>query len=82
MFSGVHDVVVEALATGSSHQGRVQVDSVAIDGIEVPRFVLQMFVEMYVTPRYPRVGLDSSFALPNKIETATVGLHKLTVVQR
>jgi hypothetical protein len=82
LFSGVHEVVAEAQASGSNHQGRVQVNSVVIDGIEVPRFVLQMFVEKYVTPRYPGVGLDSTFALPQKIETATVGSHVLTLVQR
>ncbi len=82
LFSGVHDVVVEAHAAGSNHQGRVHVNSVAIDGIEVPRFVLQMFVEKYVTPRYPGVGLDSTFALPDKIGTAIIGQHKLIVVQR
>jgi len=82
LFSGVHDVVVEAQAAGSNHQGRVQVNSVAIDGIEVPSFVLELFVEKYVTPRYPGVGLDSTFMLPDKIETATVGQHKLTIVQR
>lgn len=82
LFSGVHEVVVEAQAAGSNHQGRVQVNSVAIDGIEVPSFVLELFVEKYVTPRYPGVGLDSTFMLPDKIETATVGQHKLTIVQR
>jgi hypothetical protein len=82
LFSGVHDVVVEAQASGSNHQGRVHVNSVAIDEIEVPQFILQLFVEKYVTPRYPGVGLDSVFALPDKIETATVGQHKLTIVQR
>ena len=82
LFSGVHDVVVDVQAAGSNHQGRVNVNSVAIDGIEVPRFVLQMFVDKYVTPRYPGVGLDSTFALPGKIETATVGQHKVTIVQR
>src|SRR5262249_48919254 len=66
LFSGVHDVVVETQAAGSNHHGRVQVESVAIDGIVVPRFVLQMFVEKYVTPRYPGVGLDSTFVLPDK----------------
>lgn len=82
LFSGSHDVVAEAQASGSNHQGRVHVNSVVIDGIQVPRFVLQMFIEKYVTPRYPGVGLDSTFALPDKIETATVGSHVLTVAQR
>jgi hypothetical protein len=82
LFSGVHEVVVSAEAVGSNHKGRVQVNSVAIDGIEVPRFVLELFVDKYVTPRYPGVGLDSTFALPDKIETAMVGPHVLTIVQR
>lgn len=82
LFSDVHDVEVEAQASGSNHRGRVHVNSVAIDGIEVPHFILQLFVEKYVTPRYPGVGLDSTFALPDKIETATVGPHRLTVIQR
>jgi len=82
LFSGLHEVVVEAQAAGSNHRGRVQVNSVTIDEIEVPRFVLELFVDKYVTPRYPGVGLDSTFALPDKIETTTVGQHKLTIVQR
>ena len=82
LFSGVHEVVVEAEATGWNYQGQVHVNSVSIDDVEVPRFVLEMFVEKYVTPKYPGVGLDSTFRLPDKIETATVGSHVLTVVQR
>ena len=82
LFSGAHDVDVEANAAGSNHEGRVHVNLVAIDGIEVPRFVLELFVEKFVTPRYPHVGLDSTFAVPDKIDTATVGEHKLVVVQR
>lgn len=82
LFSGVHDVVVEAQASGSNHRGRVHVNSVMIDGIEVPQFVLELFVDKYVTPRYPGVGLDSAFALPDKIETATVGQHEVTVLQK
>src|SRR6266403_3925102 len=45
LFSGVHDIVVEAQAAGTNHQGRVHVNSVAIDGIEVPNFVLELFVD-------------------------------------
>ncbi len=82
LFSGVHDVVVVAQVSGSHHQGRVHVNSVAIDDVEVPQFILELFVEKYVTPRYPGVGMDSVFALHDKIETATVGEHRLTIVQR
>lgn len=82
LFSGIHDVVVEAQASGSNYRGRVQVNSVSIDGVEVPRFLLQLFVEKYVTPRYPEVGLDSNFALPDRVASAEVLTHALVVKQR
>ena len=82
LFSGLHDVTVEAQASGVNSKGHVHIDSVVIDGIEVPEFVLELFVKKYVTPKYPGVGIDSTFALPSKIDTATVGAHTLIVVQR
>jgi hypothetical protein len=81
LFSGVHDIVVETNASGFNYQGHVHVNSVSIDNVEVPHFLLEMFVEKYVTPKYPGVGIDSTFRLPDKIETGTVGSHELTVVQ-
>jgi len=82
LFSGIHDVSVEAQASGSNYRGRVHVNSVSIDDVEVPRFVLEMFVEKYVTPRYPGVGLDSTFALPDRIAVAKIFTHTLVVAQQ
>jgi len=82
VFSGVHDVVVVAHAHGAGGRGQVHVDSVSIDNIEVPRFLLQLFAEKFLQPKYPELGLDSQFALPDRIDTATVGRHDLTVVQK
>jgi hypothetical protein len=82
IFSGVHDVVVVAHAHGAGGQGYVHVDSVSLDGVEIPEFVLELFVEKYLQPKNPQIGLDSQFALPDRIDTATVGLHKLMVTQK
>lgn len=82
MFSGVHDVVVVAHAHGSGGKGYVDVDSVSLDGVEIPEFVLELFVERYLHPKYPQIGIDSVFALPDRIDTATVGLHQLVVTQK
>jgi len=82
IFSGVHDVVVVAHAHGAGGQGYVHVDSVSLDGVEIPEFVLELFVEKYLQPKNPQIGLDSEFALPDRIDTATVGLHKLIVTQK
>jgi hypothetical protein len=82
IFSGVHDVLVVAHAHGAGAQGYVHVDAVSLDGVEIPRFVLELFVEKFLQPKYPQIGLDSQFALPDRIDTATVGLHKLTLTQK
>jgi hypothetical protein len=82
IFSGVHDVVVIVHAHGENGTGHVHVDSVSIDGVEVPHFMLELFVEKYLTPKYPEIGIDSQFGLPDRIDNATVGHHELTVVQK
>ncbi len=82
VFSGQHDVRVEADAAGSGGQGKVHVRDVSIDGFSVPRMALEFFVSKYITPKYPNVGLDSTFKLPNRVDMATVGYHKLTVTQK
>jgi hypothetical protein len=82
IFSGVHDVVVVAHAHGAEGRGHVHVDSVSIDDMEVPHFVLQLFVDKFLTPKYPDLGIDSQFAMADRIDTATVGTHELTVIQK
>lgn len=82
IFSGVHTVVVVAHAHGSNHTGFVHIDSVSLDGVDVPRFLLQLFVEKYLQPKYPQLGLDSKFALSDRIDSGVVGSHNLTVIQK
>jgi hypothetical protein len=82
VFSGQHDVRVEGDAAASGGQGTVHVREVSIDGFTVPRMALEFFVSKYITPKYPDIGLDSKFKLPNRVDTATVGYHKLTLTQK
>jgi hypothetical protein len=82
VFRGVHDVDVVAHAHAAGGVGYAEVDSVSLDGVEIPRFVLQLFVANYIQPKYPNLGLDSSFRLPDRIDQATVGAHELTVTQK
>ena len=82
IFSGLHDVVVTAHAYGVKGEGIIHVDSVSLDGVEVPQFVLELFVEKYLKPKYPEIGLDSRFALPARVDTATIRLHQVTFTQK
>ncbi len=82
MFSGLHNVNIEADAAGVSGKGKVHVRGVSIDGINVPNIALAFFVEKFLTPKYPNVGIDSEFELTDRIDGAVIGYHKLTVTQR
>jgi hypothetical protein len=82
IFSGLHEVVVTAHAYGVKGEGLVHVNAVSLDGVEVPQFVLELFVEKYLKPKYPDIGLDSRFALPARVDAATIGLQNVTVTQK
>ena len=82
MFGGTHNVKVVSDAEGRRGRGTVHVITVEIDGVEVPRMALQFFVDRYLKPKYPNVGLDSTFDLPDRVESAVVGNHVLTVAQK
>ena len=61
---------------------RAHVDSVSLDGSELPRFVLELFVDKFLKPKYPNASLDPTFKLPEKIDLLTLGEHKATVTQK
>jgi len=83
LFTGRHDVVASAQAYGKNGRGVVHVDSVAIDGVTVPRRLLEYFADRYLKPRFGNnVGIDSNFALPERIDSALVGENQVTLVQR
>jgi hypothetical protein len=82
LFTGVHDVHALAHASGSGGRGRVHIDSLDIDGITVPRMALEFFLNHYIRPKYPQVGMDSVFTLPERIDTARVGDHQLILTQK
>jgi hypothetical protein len=82
MFSGVHDVTASAHASGAGGIGTVHIDTVALDGVTIPDFALQLFVDHYIKPKHPNLGIDNRFQLPDKIDTAVVGNHELTVTQK
>jgi hypothetical protein len=82
LFSGEHDVEGEARASGAGGWATIEVQSVHIDGIRVPRMALEYFVDRYVKPKHPEIGLTSKFQMPSRIDTATVGDHILTLTQK
>jgi hypothetical protein len=82
VFTGVHDVHVIAQASGTHGTGTIVVQKVELDNIEIPQFVLQLFVDRYLKSKYPNVGLTSTFKLPLRIDSAAVETGKVALVQK
>jgi hypothetical protein len=82
MFSGVHEVEVTATASGENGQGHVNIQTVSIDGVGVPHLALELFVNKYLKPKYPNVGLENDFQMPDRIDSATVGNDNALLTQR
>jgi len=82
LFSGVHQVQVATHAHGERGVGYVHVDRVSLDNVEVPPIALEFFIDRYIKPKHPEIGIDSRFQLPDRIDTAVAGEHRVTVVQK
>ncbi len=82
MFTGIHDVHVVADASGEHGIATIHAKSVDFDGVQMPQFALEWFVQHYLTPRYPNIGTTSTFKLPERIDSAVVGTGKVKLVQR
>jgi hypothetical protein len=82
LFSGTHDVEADGEASGSDGQGTVTIQSVKLDGVPVPKSALQYLIQHYVKPKYPSAGMTSTFALPEKIETAVVQQSQVALTQK
>ncbi len=82
LFSGVHEVQIATHANGQRGLAYVHVDGVALDGVEVPQVALEFFIDRYIKPKHPELGIDSRFRMPSRIDTAVVGQRQVTIVQR
>ena len=82
LFSGTHDIAVTAQASGTNGTGSIREQSVSLDGIEMPQMLLQLFVQHYLTPKYPNVGITSTFKLPLRIGSAVVESGRVSLVQK
>lgn len=82
LLRGVHTLSVEGTLTGSKGTGQFHLETVSLDGITMPRVVVDYLIEHYLKPRYPEVAIDRPFALPFPIDKLTVDAGSLELADR
>jgi hypothetical protein len=82
LFNGSHDIHVAAEAAGASGVATIKAQTVELDGVAVPEWALEFFVQHYITPRYPNVGMTSTFKMPLRIDSATLETGRVVLQQR
>jgi hypothetical protein len=83
LFTGTHQVAAVARAEAADGVATIHIQSVVFDGLEIPRLALEYFASHFLRPKYGNaVSLDSSFRLPDRIDTAVVGANRVTITQR
>jgi hypothetical protein len=60
----------------------VTIQSVKLDGMQVPKSALEYLVQHYVKPRYPQAGMTTTFDLPARIDSAVVQQGQVELTQK
>lgn len=82
LFFGKHHITVTAQVAAVHGTGAVRIESFMLDGVEVPRIALEYFADRFLRPKYGNgVGLNSTFRLPARIDTAILDTGLATITQ-
>jgi hypothetical protein len=79
LIGGRHNLFVKGKLSGAEHRGRFELDEVRVDGIPVPKILVETLVSKYVKPKYPNADLKQPFDLPWGIEKLTIEPKKARV---
>ena len=60
----------------------VNVRSVMLDSVSIPKMALEMFIEKWVNPKYPTIRLDGDYKLPAKIDIVTIEERRGIITQK
>jgi hypothetical protein len=52
--------------------GHFDLESVSLDGVTLPQTMVDLLIETFLKPRYPRLALDAPFLLPNSVDRVQV----------
>jgi hypothetical protein len=80
LVGGTHNLFIKGKLMGEMGRGKFDLDEIRVDGIPVPKVLIQTLFKKYVKPKYPDADLNSPFDLPWDIEELKLEPGKATVV--
>ncbi|PYS53921.1 MAG: hypothetical protein DMG13_10395 [Acidobacteria bacterium] len=80
LIGGTHNLFLKGKLVGEQGRGKFDLDEIRVDGIPVPKILIQTLFDKYVKPDYPEADLKEPFDLPYGIQQLKLEPGKATVV--
>jgi hypothetical protein len=80
VMGGTHNFFVKGKLSGTERSGQFELEEIRLDGIPVPRVLVETLFEKYVKPTYPEADLKAPFELPWGIDSLNLEEGKATIV--
>jgi hypothetical protein len=79
LIGGTHNLFVKGRLSGSERTGKFDLEEIRVDGIPVPKVLIETLFNKYVKPEYPEADLKEPFELPWGIDQVTLAPGKATI---
>ncbi len=77
---GTHNLFIKGKLSGQASRGKFELDEIRVDGIPVPKVLIQALIDKYVKPKYPDTNLKEPFNLPWNIRSVEIQAGKAAIV--
>ena len=72
LVGGTHNLFVKGRLSGYQGRGKFDLEEVRVDGIPVPKVLINSLFDRYVKPKYPEADLKEPFDLPWGIQSIDI----------
>jgi len=79
LVGGTHNLFVKGRLSGYQGRGKFDLEEVRVDGIPVPKVLINSLFDKYVKPKYPEADLKEPFDLPWGIQSIDIQSQKARI---
>ena len=79
LVGGTHNLFVKGRLSGYQGRGKFELEEVRVDGIPVPKVLINSLFDKYVKPKYPDADLKEPFDLPWGIQSIDIQSQKARI---